>query len=675
MTTTTIPAAATTSVSQRLRRIPIVLLLAGTAVLYLWSLSESGYANSFYSAAAQAGSQSWKAFFFGSLDAGNSITVDKPPASLWLMGLSVRLFGLSSTSILLPQALLGVATVGVVYAAVRRVSGQSAALAAGAVTALTPSAALMFRFNNPDALLLFLLVLAGYCLLRAIEKHGARWLVLAGALVGLGFLTKMLQAFLVLPAFGLVYLIAAPVPVRKRLLHLLGALAAMIVSLGWWVAIVELWPKASRPYIDGSTKNSVLELVFGYNGFGRLTGNETGQVGGGFGAGAPGGGAGGGGFGGETGILRLFQGVSGGMISWLIPAALLLMIIALILIGRAPRTERTRAALIMFGGSMITTALVFSFMAGIYHDYYTVALAPWIAGTLIIGGTVVWRRRGLLVSRIALAAATAASTGWAFVLLGQSGEQPYDALRWLVLATGILATAGFVLLLRLPKAAAWVVLSLAGVAAMTGPVAYTIDTVATPHTGSIVTAGPVSSFGGGMPGGSSRGQQGPHGMPPNGSFPKTGSAPGNRTGTFPGGHAGGAPGDMGGMGGMGGLLNGTTVSAELKQLLTHNADSYTWVAATDRAQNAASYQLATQRPVMAIGGFNGTTNSPTLEQFKTDVSEGEIHYYISNGEGGAGPMAGSDGEDSATQIQSWVEKTFTARTVDGVTIYDLTAGK
>ncbi|GAB3916340.1 hypothetical protein GCM10027613_14520 [Microlunatus endophyticus] len=531
MTTTTLPAAATTAVRLRLRHLPLVLLLATTAVLYLWSLSASGYANSFYSAAAQAGSESWKAFFFGSLDASNSITVDKPPASLWLMGLSVRIFGLSSWSILVPQALLGVATVGVVYASVRRISGHPAALAAGAITALTPSAALMFRFNNPDALLLFLLVLAGYCLLRAIEKHGARWLMVAGALVGLGFLTKMLQAFLVLPAFGLVYLIAAPIGVRKRLLHLLGALAAVIVSLGWWVAIVELWPKSSRPYIDGSTKNSVLELVFGYNGFGRLTGDETGQVGGG-------GGAGGGGFGGETGILRLFQDVSGGMISWLIPAALLVMIMALVLIGRAPRTDRTRAALIMFGGSMITTGLVFSFMAGIYHDYYTVALAPWIAGTLIIGSTVVWRRRDRLIARLTLAVATAASTAWAFVLLGQSGEQPYDALRFVVLGAGLLATAGFVLLFRLPKAAAWVVLSLAGIAAMTGPVSYSVDTVSTSHTGSIVTAGPVSSFGGGqrmggggfpggssgrapsgMPGGSSRGQR-PQGTPPTVPDPK-----------------------------------------------------------------------------------------------------------------------------------------------------------
>ena len=695
-----------------LRRLSVLVLLAITATLYLWSLSASGYANSFYSAAAQAGSESWKAFFFGSLDAGNSITVDKPPASLWLMGLSVRIFGLSSWSILVPQALLGVATVGVVYAAIKRVSGHTAGLAAGLITALTPSAALMFRFNNPDALLLFLLVLAGYFVLRATERASASWLMLAGALVGLGFLTKMLQAFLVLPVFALVYLIAAPTSFRKRLLHLLGALASVIVSLGWWVAIVELWPKSSRPYIDGSTKNSVLELVFGYNGLGRLTGNESGQVGGGaggmphggelpagmetFGGGGPGGG-GGGMSGSGTGILRLFESVSGGMISWLIPAALLLMIVALIMIGKAPRTDKSRAALIVFGGSMIMTGLFFSFMAGIYHDYYTVALAPWIAGTVIIGGTVLWRRRDRLVARIALAAAAAGSTAWAFVLLGQSGEQPYLGLRWLVLGTGLLATAGFVLIDRLPKAAASAVLTLAAVAALTGPASYTVDTVLTPHTGSIVTAGPVSSMGGAGGGGMRGGAGGPGGTPPGlngqtqngqtqngaaqGGFPGGGMAPGGQSqggqpmpGGVPGQASGGTSGSEAGesAGGMGGLLNGAEVSDEMKALLSQNADDYTWVAATARAQNAASYQLATEKPVMAIGGFNGTAASPTLAQFRQYVAEGKIHYFISSG--GEGQMSGTSSQDSATQIQSWVEDNFTAKTVDGVTVYDLDGG-
>ena len=191
-------------------------------MLYLWSLSASGWANSFYAAAAQAGSKSWKAWFFGSSDSANSITVDKPPAALWIDGLSVRLFGLSSWSVLVPQALLGVATVGVVYAAVRRWFSAHAALLAGAVLALTPVATLMFRFNNPDALLVLLITLAAYCTLRGIEDGRRRWVVLTGVAIGFGFLAKQLQVLLVVPPLTLAYLIArqaAARPADRRRAH------------------------------------------------------------------------------------------------------------------------------------------------------------------------------------------------------------------------------------------------------------------------------------------------------------------------------------------------------------------------------------------------------------------------------------------------------------------------
>src|SRR5580692_9629727 len=190
----------------------LILLLAATAFAYLWALGDSGWANSFYSAAVQAGTKSWKAFFFGSSDSSNFITVDKPPASLWVMELSARLFGLNSWSILVPQALEGVASVGLLYATVRRWFRPSAALLAGAVMATTPVAVLMFRYNNPDALLVLLLTVAAYATVRALERANTMWLVAAMAAIGLGFTTKMLQAFLVVPAIGLVYLVAAPTP-------------------------------------------------------------------------------------------------------------------------------------------------------------------------------------------------------------------------------------------------------------------------------------------------------------------------------------------------------------------------------------------------------------------------------------------------------------------------------
>ena len=181
----------------------LIALLVLTAAAYLWDLSASGTANSFYAAAVQAGTKSWKAFFFGSLDSSSFITVDKPPASLWVMGLSGRIFGFSSLSMLVPQALEGVAAVALLYAAVKRWFGPGAGLLAGLMLAVTPVAALMFRFNNPDALLVCLLVAAAYCLVRALEGASTRWVIAVGTLIGFAFLAKMMQAFLVLPAFAL----------------------------------------------------------------------------------------------------------------------------------------------------------------------------------------------------------------------------------------------------------------------------------------------------------------------------------------------------------------------------------------------------------------------------------------------------------------------------------------
>jgi len=211
-------------------------LLALTAVLYLWDLSASGYANSFYAAAVQAGTKSWKAFFFGSLDSGNSITVDKPPASLWLMELSGRIFGFNSWSLLVPQALEGVAAVGLLYSTVRRVASSTAGLAAGAALALTPAAVLMFRFDNPDALLVLCMVTGAYAVTRALEAGRTRWLVLAGSVIGLAFLTKLLQGFLVLPAFALTYLLAGPVPLRRRIGQVLAGTASVLIAVGWTAA-------------------------------------------------------------------------------------------------------------------------------------------------------------------------------------------------------------------------------------------------------------------------------------------------------------------------------------------------------------------------------------------------------------------------------------------------------
>ena len=633
----------------------LLALLALTALLYFWDLTVSGWANSFYSAAAQAGSVNWEAFFYGSSDAGNSITVDKPPASLWLMALSVRLFGLSSFSILLPEALMGVATVGVLYATLRRRFSAGTALLGGAVLALTPVAALMFRYNNPDALLVLLITLAAYFTLRAIDDGKLRWMLWAGAMVGLGFLTKQLQVLLIVPPIALAFLWASPLRFGKRMLHGLAAVGAMVVSAGWWVAIVELVPASLRPYIGGSQTNSFWDLTFGYNGFGRLTGNEVGSVTGG------GGNSTGTSMWGATGIFRMFENEVGGQIAWLLPAALVLVVVGYLLIGRAPRTSPQRASLTLFAGWMLVTAVAFSFMAGIFHAYYTVALAPAIAAVVAIGASLLWTRRSAAPARIALAALVLVTGGWAWALLSEASTW-MPALKVVVV---VLAVIGAGLLLVPPRtrllSVATATIALAAV--LLAPAACTIETVTTAHSGGIVTAGPAVAGGFGGPGGGAGGPRGGFGGAPQG-------APGGQTGAPPtgAGPAGGQGGAFGGGpgGGPGGLLGASSVSSTLAKAISSGSSSYTWAAAAVGSNSAAGYQLATGLAVMPLGGFNGSDPSPTLAQFKKLVADHEIHWFIGGSVGAA-----NGGSSASSSIATWVAAHFTATTVDGVTLYDL----
>ena len=672
-------------------------LLVGTGLLYLAGLSRNGWGNEFYAAAVQAGTKSWKAFLFGSLDSSNFITVDKPAGFLWPMELSARVFGLNSWSLLVPQALEGVATVGVLYTTVRRWFGPPAGLIAGAVMALTPVAALMFRFDNPDALLVLLITLAAYATTRAIESGRTRWLALAGAVVGLGFLAKQLAAFTVVPGLALAYLWAGPPKLGKRVWQLLAGAAAMVAAAGWWVAIVLLTPAAGRPYVGGSTDNNILNLTFNYNGFGRLTGN-----GGGFGGGAipreyerilsgsgrdirgPGGGAGGG-FGGATGITRLFQADFGGQIAWLLPAALLALAAMLWLSRRAPRTDRTRAAALVWGGWLLVTGLVFSYMSGIIHPYYTVALAPAIGALVGIGSVELWRVRHTWFACAVLAAGLLITAIWAWALLDRSpGWFPW--LRVVIVIAG--AAAGLILARRAFRpAAGWrrTVLAaapapLALIAGLGGPLAYSMDTTATTSTGAVPSAGPAvaGSFG---PGG--------------------GPAPGRE---LPGG-ASGRPGGTTGRGsaGAGGGFGGqASVSTALAKLLEGGASGYRWAAAAVGSTSTASMELGSNGvPVMAIGGFSGSDPAPSLAGFEKLVSRHQIHYFVSGGgaggfagvpgrSGASGPVGADErgstpggfaaggpggGSGDASQITSWVEAHFKSQTVDGTTVYNLSSPK
>ncbi|SDC12015.1 glycosyltransferase family 39 protein [Actinokineospora iranica] len=526
------------------------------------------------------------------------------------MGLSVRVFGLHPVSVLLPQALAGVGAVWLLCAAVRRWFGAGAGLLAGAALAVTPVAALMFRFNNPDALLVLLLVAGGYCVVRAVEKPGFGWLMLAGVAVGFGFLTKMMQAFLVLPAFGLVYLVAAPVGVGRRIAHLGGALGALVVAGGWWVAVVELVPAGSRPYIGGSQTDSVLELALGYNGLGRLTGDEVGSVGGGAGWGQP-------------GWTRLFDDEMGSEIAWLLPAALLALAGGLWLTRRAPRTDLTRAGLLLWGGWLVVTGVVFSQMDGIIHSYYAVALAPAVAALVGIGAVVAWRRRTEPAVVGVLAAGIAVTAVEASLLLAREGEWlPW--LRPLVLFGGLVVAALAVLLPVLPAAFGRGVGVCALVVTLMAPAAYSVATAAVPHSGALPSVGPADA-----------------------------------TAMRPGGGRGGG-------GGFGGLLGAPTPTAEVAGVLAAGAEEYRWAAAVVGSNNAAGYQLGARVPVLAVGGFNGTDPAPTLDEFQRLVAERRVHWFI------AGTLLPADsGSDASWEISAWVEANYDSTTVDGVTLYDL----
>ncbi len=590
-----------------------------TLVLYTWNLGGVGMGNSFYAAAVKSGTLSWKAFFFGSLDPGNFITVDKPPASLWVMELSGRIFGFSTWSMLLPEALAGVATVLIVYRLVRRWAGEPAAVFASVALALTPIAVAMFRYNNPDALLTLLLVGAAWGVWSAVETGRTSRLVIVGTLVGFAFTTKMLEAFIVLPALALVYLWCGTPRLRRRIGQLGWAALAVVASSGWWVAVVELWPASSRPYLGGSTDNSELNLIFGYNGFSRIFGSGSGP-----------GGGGGANFGGATGVLRMFNDTVGGQISWLLPAALLGVVATWWASRGHGRTSRARAGVLLWAGWLAMYLVVFSDAKGVFHPYYTVVMAPAIAVLSGAGVVAMWQlgRRSVRWAWM-LPVTVLATAVWAAVLIGRtSGYYPWLATA-LVIAGAAAATALLVVLVGgvTHRVALAVVGVISAVTMLAGPTAYAATTIASPSSGGMVAAGPSSAGGGGFGAGASGGG--------------TARALGSASSTRPTGASGAVAG--------GGSSSATTTALD-RYLIAHRGTAR-YLVAVSGSQTAAPIILATGQPVIAMGGFTGSDPSPTLSQFEAMVKAGEVHYVLVGGSGG-GPGGGSSG---ASTIDSWVE--------------------
>mgnify|MGYP000952477362 CR=1 FL=1 len=624
------------------------VLLALTGALYLFGALHNGMANSYYAAAVQAASRDWTAWLFGSLDATNYVSVDKPPLATMLMGLSARLFGFSSFSMLLPSVLAGVGSVWLVYGAVKRQFGFTSAAIAGTTLMLTPVAALMFGFNNPDAILTLMLTASGYAFLRSMEgKRPLLWLGLAGLFTGLAFNTKMLQGLMVLPAMVVVYLIFAKPPIVTRFLHVMFAGVITTMSTLWWSVLVWLTPAGSRPWVGSTNDNNIWSLIFGYNGFGRLLGGRGG--GGGPGGGTPpgdgiggtttlqtagsttqtmadgagmmpggmGGGPGGGhgpggtGFGGQTGIFRIFNNDFGPNIAWLLVLALAGGGLMLWILRKTPRTNRGRAAVIFWMLWLLIHIVIFSMTSGVIHPYYVVVMAPAVAALVGISLPFLWgaytRRKPYAWLLSVLVGVTAAI---AVIILGYAGT-----MTWLMWIVGLLGLAGMIgLLINLYAPRRWLqnLAIIAALAACTlAPTVYTLATVNVAHTGSIPTAGPNSTA---MRGSNNEKSQ---------------------------------------------------ADSQLVQYLLEHQHSATWLVAVASANESAAIQLTSGQPVMAVGGFNGSDTPLTLEQFKQLVKDGKVKYYAisSHGRGGGGN----------NEITTWVKQTGTVVNYGGsdVTLYEL----
>jgi 4-amino-4-deoxy-L-arabinose transferase-like glycosyltransferase len=689
----------------------LIAMLAG--VLTLWGLTRSGYANVYYAEAAQAASHSWKAWLTNALDTSGTDSLDKGPLSNMLMGLSGRVLGFSSFSMLLPEALCGIGSVLLLHNLVRRTLGHRAALLAALMLALTPIFVAMSRFNNPDSLLVLLEVAAAWALVRALESGRTRHLLLCGLFVGLAFNVKMLQAYLIVPALALTFLIAGQGAPRRRIAQLLaGGAALLTVSFAWYGAMM-LVPAAARPWVGDTTDNSWFSLIFEANGLNRVAGGSGGA-----------GPAGAGGFGGPAGPLRLFDSIVGGQIAWLLPLALVGLLLGLWTQRRAPRTDLGRSAYLLWGGWVLVSWAVFSFSAGIFHPYYTTALAPAVA-VLSAGGLVtLWdRARNSTLWAVALALVAVATAILAAVLLGRAtGFAPLVAPTAIVLAV---FAAAALLLTRVPASGQWLaarrwIASFAAIAGLlavlAGPAAYSIATVGKTLSGGNPLAGPASAetglgdpggprgaprglaFGG-IPGGAPDGA--PGGVPPRGPSetaagvphlgPGRGATPSGvrpSPGSLPLGAQGGptgAPSFGASSAGLRGGGGGGAVTRTLIKYLEAHQGSATYLVAAVGSSTSGSIALQSGRNVINMGGFMGADPVPTLAKLQRLIASGQLHYVLLSGaQGGAGEPAGLGGlgadgpsvgrgpggpgaTSAAVQTRdAWIERHGAAVTVPGL---------
>ena len=687
---------------------PELLALAGLAgSLNLWALSRNGWANDYYSAAVRSMSTSWHNFLFASLDRSGVMTVDKPPLALWVQALSVRVFGYHPLSILVPEALMGVASVLLLYDLVRRRFGRLGGFVAGLALAVTPITVAISRHNNPDALLVLCSVAALWCAVRALEDGRTRWLVAAGVAVGLGFETKMGVALVVVPGIVLAWLFIAPAG-RGRLHALRQLLAgggAMLLVGGAWPALVEIVPAANRPWISGTSDNRILSLIFEYNGVGRVDGQT----------GGPGGG-GGNMFGGTPGPLRLLNSALGGQAGWLLGFAVVSGV-GILLASRLRRSDERTGWLLVVGGALVTTAVLFSAASGIFHPYYVSLLAPFIAA--FAGAGIVGLTRGGLNARIVGAAAVVAGVITEIVVVGDYPGQ----LSWLppvLIVVGALAAPA---LLALTSPRARLIAGAGAVAALLiAPSAWAVDTLGHATSGTFPAGGPASAesggggpFGGGGFGGGGRfgpgaaragggvqlfgpgsssassGQTpaegfgaGQAGGPPSG----TGNVPGTGAGgppgaggaagsAFPGAASGGAsglrlgaPGGAGAFGGGapgGGQFGGDgSIDSVLSYVKTHGGGTI----AVSSQSSAAQAIIGQDADVAGIGGFSGRESDVSVSWLAQEVRAGKIRWVLAEEAGGQG----GPGLPGDTRVGAKTAMAAVAKACERVTLSSATAG-
>jgi 4-amino-4-deoxy-L-arabinose transferase-like glycosyltransferase len=682
----------------------LCLIAALAGFLSVFNIWNEGYSNEFYAASVKSMTLSLKNFFFVSLDPGGWVTVDKPPVSLWLQALSAKVFGFYGWSIILPQCIAAVITVFVIYFAVKRWFGKGAGLISALVLALSPVFIIVSKTNNTDSILIMFMVFSAWALTKAVDGGRLKWLIISMVFLGIAYNAKTLEAYLILPALCAAYFFGADIKRGKRVLHLTVSLLVLFAVSLSWSAAVDLTPASLRPYVDNSTNNSELELAFGYNGIQRITGQSMRQSSGGGGGGggksgalppggrsqdgensgsekaasqsgsagsgsapasppnqegggngnapqaqsgygmpggspptgengnmqAPSGGGtpggmggsgrqGGGGSsmfngGGSASILRMFNTTLGGQGSWLLPFGFMSML-ALALGMRKSESQDKKArrkllsANILWGGSVVTMFAYFS-VAQFFHPYYVSVMAPFLAALCGAGFAQMWksyRQNGSLW--FLLPVSLLATGGVQAAMLVSYPAFAKILIPSVAVLTGIPAAVLTVLKLRgkAQNKAAALLAAVCFAGLLIAPAVWTSYSVFN------------NNF--------------------NAQIPSAGPSAGSSSGS---GQPSGGKSESGGQ------------SEKLISFLLKNNTGEKYLIAVPSASEAEPIILATGKPVMAVGGFNGGANTLTVAKLKQMVKNGEVKYFLVGGTGGS----------SSSEVTSWVEKNGTKVSTD-----------